>query len=154
MSDLLKHKGFSGSIEFDLDDNMLHGKIQFIEDVICYEADSLAALKESFCASVDRYIAHCHAIGKQPNKPFSGNFNVRVSPMIHRACAIAARRAGTTLNEFVGQSLEAACTQKQDLPVQHVNHYIIFKSEDQAEKQFQVNTSGQAPTWRAVNVVH
>lgn len=112
MSELLKYKGFSGSIEIDLADNMLHGKIQFIDDVIAYEAESLLLLQQSFNEAVERYIAHCHKIGKQPNKPFSGSFNVRVGPLLHRACAHAARRADKSLNEFVTAALKSACDEK------------------------------------------
>ena len=110
MSDLLKYKSFSGSVEFDLADNFLHGKIQFIDDVIAYEAETLAGLQQAFQVAVDNYLAHCEKVGKSPDKPFSGSFNVRVGAMLHSACAHAARRANLSLNAFVIQALEKACS--------------------------------------------
>jgi predicted HicB family RNase H-like nuclease len=41
-----------------------------------------------------------------PEKPFSGKFPVRVSPALHRAAALAARRRGESLNAFIEYALE------------------------------------------------
>jgi predicted HicB family RNase H-like nuclease len=77
MTEYLKYKGYHGTIEPQLEDNMLFGKIAFINDLVTYEAKDLVQLKKEFQTSVDDYLAFCAERGKQPNKPFKGSFNVR-----------------------------------------------------------------------------
>lgn len=99
MADLI-HKGYTGSIIASVEDDCLHGKILFIEDIISYEGETIAELKNAFIAAVDRYIAYCLARKQEPQKPFSGTFNVRPGSEIHRDLAIAARKEGVSLNEY------------------------------------------------------
>ena len=61
--------------------------------------------KKDFEGAVDDYIASCVARGIEPSKPYSGTFNVRVSPEIHSAIANLAQKAGITINAFVRQVL-------------------------------------------------
>ena len=56
---LMSYKGYQGSAEVSLDDNCLHGKIVNIKDLVTYEADSVAALREAFGSAVDLYVARC-----------------------------------------------------------------------------------------------
>ena len=53
--------------------------------------------KKDFEGAVDDYIASCVARGIEPSKPYSGTFNVRVSPEIHSAIANLAQKAGITI---------------------------------------------------------
>jgi len=63
-------------------------------------------LQKAFRDSVDDYLQFCATRGEEPEKPFSGRFPVRVSPALHRAAALAARRRGESLNAFVEHALE------------------------------------------------
>ena len=56
----LKYKGFIGSIEVELEDNTLYGKVLGLEKgiLITYEGNTLAELKEDFVNAVEDYIAH------------------------------------------------------------------------------------------------
>ena len=57
MSDYLEYKGYYGSVEVSLDDNVLRGKILFVSDLVTYEADSVNGLRTAFEESVDDYSA-------------------------------------------------------------------------------------------------
>ncbi len=46
--------------------------------------------------------------GEAPEKPYSGQFVVRVDPPVHRAVVTAAKRAGVSLNKWVAMTLERA----------------------------------------------
>ena len=61
-----------------------------------------------FHQAVDDYLAFCKDLGKEPNKPYKGLFNVRISPELHRKAAIAASLHGETLNAFVTNAIRAA----------------------------------------------
>jgi len=104
-SQTFSYKNYLGSIEVSTDDNCLFGKILFINDLVTYEANTVGELKIEFQKAVDDYLAFCDAESVSPDKPFSGTFNVRVSPGIHRKAALYAAKCGMSLNEFVKDSL-------------------------------------------------
>ncbi len=104
MTTYLTHKGYLGSIEPDLKTGQLYGKLLFIRDLVTYEAETLEALKKEFIASVESYLDDCEALGKEPDKPCKGTFNVRIPPELHRKIVVAAK--GKSLNQFVREALE------------------------------------------------
>jgi predicted HicB family RNase H-like nuclease len=106
MKQTLAYKGYIGSIEASIEDNCLHGKLLFINDLVTYEGKTLAELKKSFRAAVDGYVEMCKEVRRSPEKPFRGTFNVRVGPETHRRAALAAGRRGVSLNELVTQALQ------------------------------------------------
>jgi predicted HicB family RNase H-like nuclease len=50
------YKGFSGSVETSIENNVLHGKVLTINDLVTYEAKTLPQLKEEFIAAIDDYL--------------------------------------------------------------------------------------------------
>ena len=102
----LIHKGFTGSGEMSLEDDCLIGRVLFIDDIVTYEGATVAELVENFRVAVDHYLDHCKRTGKPANKPYSGTFNVRIGPQLHREAVIAANAAGINLNEFVMTAIE------------------------------------------------
>lgn len=127
MSNEFSYAGYSGSCEASVEDSCLHGRILFIDDLITYEGDTVSELKAAFNAAVNRYIEYCAQTGKPANKPYSGNFNIRVSPDIHKAAAQRAKRDGVSLNNLVGRALEKEINQvdtekttRRDVTINHV----------------------------------
>ena len=41
----MNYKGYEGSAEIDLDDELCHGKLLFIEDLVMYDATTIEELK-------------------------------------------------------------------------------------------------------------
>jgi len=111
MKDFLKHKGFLGSIEVSFEDNCLHGKILFINDLVTYEAESPGQLEAEFKAAVEDYLATCKELGRAPNRPFSGSFNVRIGPELHQKLARYAAVKNTSINEIVKQAVHECLEQ-------------------------------------------
>ena len=116
MSNIMRYNGYCGSVEHSLEDMVLHGKILFINDLVTYEADTLPELEQAFHEEVDDYIAFCEKIGKEPEKPFKGTFNVRIDPDLHKRAAIQAEAAGITLNQLVSDAIQHELTPKPDKP--------------------------------------
>jgi len=52
------HRGYDGSIEFSAEDDVYHGKIMHIKDLVTYEAKTLRELKISFEDAVDDYLLY------------------------------------------------------------------------------------------------
>jgi predicted HicB family RNase H-like nuclease len=142
----LLHKGFTGSCEVSLEDGCVIGRVLFIDDILTYEGETVAELKANFEAAVDRYLAHCKKTGKPANKPYSGTFNVRVGPELHREAAIAASGASINLNEFVAQAIKAAVNNETAPAVVHNHsHVITIKEESMHQPIWSVMaTSSQA----------
>ena len=99
----LKYKGYLGTIEPDLETGELFGKLAFIRDLITYEAETLKALEQAFKESVDGYLESCTELGKNPDQPFKGTFNVRISPEMHRKAVLA---SSNSLNAFVSDAIQ------------------------------------------------
>lgn len=106
MSNELEHRGYKGSVEYNSEDRILFGKVLFIDSLLMYHGATVDEIEAAFRETVDSYLQHCEATGKQPNKPYSGSFNVRVGAERHRAAAQLAYRKGCSLNEVVCQALD------------------------------------------------
>ena len=63
-------------------------------------------LRREMAESVEDYLEFCAEVGKDPERPFRGEFLVRTTPEVHRAAAVEAEASGMSLNAWV----EAAIT--------------------------------------------
>ncbi|MEN9329085.1 MAG: hypothetical protein RLZZ484_273 [Pseudomonadota bacterium] len=105
--DILKYKDYEGTAELDMTRRVCRGKLLFIDDVVTYEADHPDKLQAEFEAAVDDYLQTCETVGKEPQRPFRGMFNVRISPALHRAASLRAIEDDVSLNDVVVQALKA-----------------------------------------------
>jgi predicted HicB family RNase H-like nuclease len=108
MDNVFKYKGYVGSIEYDDRDKILHGRVLGISDVISYEGGSVAELEEDFRNALESYFEGCREVGKEPEKPFSGKFTVRVPSGLHAEMALKAKDSGKSLNSWVVDVLAQA----------------------------------------------
>lgn len=95
------YNGYQGSVKVSVEDNCLHGKIEFISDLVNYEAETVEQLEKEFRLAVDSYLKTCKEVGMEPKKPFKGTFNVRIGPDLHEKAAKRAGETGKTLNEYI-----------------------------------------------------
>lgn len=103
MKNTLEHKGYTGTVEFNAEDEVFFGKLNGIRDVVSFEADSVIKLKKAFKDAVEDYIETCSKLGKDPDKEFKGSFNVRIKPRLHRLAVIKSTALKISLNQFVEQ---------------------------------------------------
>ena len=69
MKNMMKYKGYLGSVEYSEEDNCLFGKIQGIRSLVTFEGQSVKELKQAFQCMVDDYIETCKEVGIEPEKP-------------------------------------------------------------------------------------
>lgn len=81
------------------------GRVLNTNDTIAFDGSLVEELERSFHAAIDEYLEDCQNLGKMPNKPFSGRFNLRISPDLHRQVAQKAEKEGVSLNTFVERLL-------------------------------------------------
>ena len=108
MKDMLRHKGYFGSVNYNSDDRIFYGKIEFIRALVSFEGKDADSLEAAFIEAVDYYLATCEKSGREPEVPFKGSFNVRVAPELHERVMLAAKQQGMTLNRFIAETLTQA----------------------------------------------
>jgi len=106
MNNVLTYKGFIGSVQFSADDNVFFGKLEGVNDLVTFEGNTVQELKDAFHYIVDEHIKDCEAENIPAKKSYRGNFNVRITPELHRRAAVSAKMHGTTLNNFVKKAIE------------------------------------------------
>lgn len=104
----MRYKGYLGVFAYEDDDDAFHGEILGIRDVIHFTGRATTELRRAFEEAVDDYLETCAELGRDPDRPYSGRFMVRVAPETHRLAETAARAAGKSLNAFVAEALERA----------------------------------------------
>ena len=105
-SDMMKYKGYKASIYFDEKDKMFVGEVFGISDSLNFHGRSIDELEEAFHDCIENYLEICEKIGKEPQKEFSGTFNVRTTPALHKEAAEYAAENGITLNQTISRALE------------------------------------------------
>ncbi len=109
---MLNYKGYIGYVEFDDNNEIFTGEVINTKDIITFQSDTVQGLKQAFIDSVDDYLEFCKERNENPEKPFSGKFNLRIPPELHRKACVAAKHAGISLNTWVCDVLKHAisCT--------------------------------------------
>lgn len=102
------YKGYAGSIEFNDEDMVFHGRILGIRDIVTFEAQSAEELVKAFHDSVDDYLAFCKERGTEPQRPYSGKMALRTTPEIHALLSKAAASDGKSINQWVSDMLAEA----------------------------------------------
>ena len=106
MKDMMMYKGYYGSVHYSDEDQIFHGKIEFIRSLVSYEGADVKSLRMGFEEAVDDYLELCEEENKEPEKPFKGSFNVRTGPDLHRKAVLYAKSKGTNLNSIIADALE------------------------------------------------
>ena len=102
----MEYKGYYTAVLYDAEDQVLHGKIEMINDLVTFEAERVDEVESAFHEAVDDYLEMCKALSKEPQKPYRGMFNVRISPELHRQIAIESLKAGVSINRIVEMAIE------------------------------------------------
>ena len=106
----LHYKNYTGSVGFSEEDAVFYGKVIGIKALISFEGDSVNAITDDFHKAVDEYLKFCAAKGKEPEKPFKGSFNVRISADLHHKLALTASARGVSLNALVEDAIRQSVT--------------------------------------------
>jgi predicted HicB family RNase H-like nuclease len=101
----MKYKEYEATIEYDEVDQIFFGRVINTRDVISFDGESVEELKQSFETVIEEYLDDCKKEGKKPDKSFSGQFNLRISPELHRKISVQAKKQKISLNTFVEQAL-------------------------------------------------
>ncbi|RJP73190.1 MAG: type II toxin-antitoxin system HicB family antitoxin [Ignavibacteriales bacterium] len=104
----MKYKGYQGYIEFDEEAEIFHGKVIGIKDVITFQGNDVAKLKQAFKDSINDYLDFCKQRGEEPDKPFQGKLDLKLPKDLYDKILIAATRSGKNVNTWITRQLERA----------------------------------------------
>ncbi len=114
---MMKYKGYMGEVSYDAEAKIFHGDVVGIRGSITFEGRTVEEIEQAFKDSIDDYLEFCKSLNQEPEKPFSGNFSLRVSPEQHLALYQAAQSVGTSINKFVTHAaLQAASNYSYKVP--------------------------------------
>lgn len=116
------YKGFIGSIDVDPQDKCLYGKLLYVNDLITYEATTVAKLEFEFKQAVNDYLDTCKALNREPMKPFKGSLNVRIGQALHKEVAVHAAMCGITLNEYIKMALQQQISRENRRQASSASH--------------------------------
>lgn len=103
---MMEYKGYLGAVNFDDEDNVFHGRVLGVRDMVTFEGTSVNELRRAFRDSVDDYLEFCASRGEEPNRPFSGEFVMHVRPELHRTICIRAALEDKSLNAWICERLQ------------------------------------------------
>jgi predicted HicB family RNase H-like nuclease len=104
----MTYKGYYGVVQYDDEAKIFHGEVINTRTVITFQGTTVDEIETAFRDLVDDYLDWCMERNKEPEKPFSGKFVLRLSPDLHRNLNLKAKMSNTSLNSFIVQTLEKA----------------------------------------------
>jgi predicted HicB family RNase H-like nuclease len=101
----MTHDGYVALVDLDEDAGLFHGEVINTRDVLTFQGRTLDELKTAFADTITDYVEWCQERGKQPERPYSGHFTLRLAPDLHRRIATAAARERKSVNSFIADAL-------------------------------------------------
>jgi predicted HicB family RNase H-like nuclease len=118
-NNILEYKRYIAQLDFDLEDGIIIGKVTNTKDIISFHASNLPDIKQAFKDIIDTYLKACEEEGIKPSKSYSGKFNLRINPDLHRELSIEAAQEGVSLNDLTEQLLKSSLSNKHNLDDNH-----------------------------------
>lgn len=103
---MIEYKGYIGIVTYDSDAKLFHGDVVNTRDVITFQGTTVDEIEKAFIVSIDDYLDWCKEEGVAPEKPYSGKFNLRLSPELHKEIAITAKKMNISINNFVEKAIQ------------------------------------------------
>lgn len=104
---MLNYKGYLGEAFYDDDIQMFSGRISNAKAVGTFYGKTVGELEREFRKTIDYYLDLCKRKNIEPEKPFSGKFNLRLNPELHRKIYMASMDAGKSINAWIKEKLES-----------------------------------------------
>ena len=80
---MMKYKDYLGEAFYDDDMKMFSGKVANARAIGTFYGTTVEELEREFHKTVDYYLDMCKRKGIEPEKAFSGKFNLRIPSELH-----------------------------------------------------------------------
>jgi predicted HicB family RNase H-like nuclease len=101
----MRHGDYIARITYNEEIDSFFGEVINTNDVITFSGRSGEELRRELAASIEAHLEACRIKGVEPSRPYSGRFNLRISPAVHARVAAA---AGKSMNAWVAEALSEA----------------------------------------------
>lgn len=105
MKDIIKYKGFIGSVHYSGEDRLFYGKVEGVSDLITFEGKTVDELESGFRYMIEEHIKDCKREHRPLEKSYKGSLNVRLSPELHKKAAYNAAIRGISLNQYINEAV-------------------------------------------------
>ncbi|MBC7531299.1 MAG: type II toxin-antitoxin system HicB family antitoxin [Oligoflexus sp.] len=110
---MMEYKGYYAQVELSVEDQCLYGSVINSTDQIAFEAPSAKELIAEFATSIDDYLQFCMEQDIQPEKPYSGKFQVRAEPTLHRDLIVQAATEKRSMNDLAVEAIQLYLDRKK-----------------------------------------
>ncbi|ANV90560.1 type II toxin-antitoxin system HicB family antitoxin [Picosynechococcus sp. PCC 8807] len=100
--------GYRAKIEYDPELDLFRGEILGLNGGADFYGRNPEELRQEFKNSLAVFLEVCKEKGISPIKEYSGRFNLRVSPELHREIAILTASKNTSINRWITEVLQEA----------------------------------------------
>lgn len=112
MKTLMEYKNYHAAIQYDDEDKLFIGTIIGINDSISFHGKTVKELKRKLKSSIDDYVAMCHSVGKEPEKEYSGNMNIKITHEDHQKAKRIAEEKGISINKLFSSLIHSELQKK------------------------------------------
>ena len=103
---VLKYKGYIGSVHYAAEDRVFYGKVEGINDLISFEGSTVDDLEDGFQYMVNEHIEDYKKKNIPLERSYKGNLNIRLSPDLHKKAAYNATLKGISLNQYIKDAIK------------------------------------------------
>lgn len=113
MSDIMKIDNVAAKVVYDADIDLFRGEFIGLNGGADFYADNVEQLKIEGEKSLNVFLEMCEEKGIEPYKHYSGKFNLRIDPDLHKRISVKASAENKSINTWVADKL------KGELSAQH-----------------------------------
>lgn len=99
-------EGYKAKIEYDPELDQFRGEILGLNGSADFYGKSPAELRKEFKNSLKVFLEVCKEKQINPTREFSGKFNLRIPPRLHREIAARASAENKSINQLVAEILK------------------------------------------------
>lgn len=100
--------GYKAKIEYDPELDQFRGEIIGLNGGADFYGTNPEELRQEFQNSLDIFLEVCAEKGINPTKEYSGRFNLRVPPELHRDIATITASKNKSINQWITEVLQRA----------------------------------------------
>ena len=93
--------GYKAKLEYDPELDQFRGEILGLNGCADFYGKTPASLRREFRKSLKVFLEVCKEKGLSPTKQYSGKFNLRIPPGLHRDIAARAKAENKSINQWV-----------------------------------------------------
>lgn len=108
---MMEIDGYKAKIEYDPELDQFRGEILGLNGSADFYGKSPASLRKEFKNSLKVFLETCAEEGINPDKEYSGKFNLRIPSKLHREIAARATATDKSINQWVSEILKRSVSE-------------------------------------------